>query len=65
MAAVRDIGVAVDQARVLYEGSSVIVGFGPQQPIARVGGLTASVRDLLGHYGREVAIACHPDRMWS
>jgi hypothetical protein len=56
-AVIRAVGVRDGEARVLYEGSSVIVGFGPGRPVARVGGLTAAVRDLQANYGREVTLA--------
>jgi hypothetical protein len=51
------VGIAAANPRVLYVGSSVIVDLGSDAVVARVGGLTASVRDVFAHYAREVAIA--------
>jgi hypothetical protein len=59
MTVVQMVGAFTGQARVIYTGSSVIVGFGAGGPVARVGGLTAGVRDLSMSYRREVALAQH------
>jgi hypothetical protein len=50
-------GIEGSQARVLYVGSSVIIDLGPGGVVARVGGLTAAVRDVAAHHEREVAVA--------
>lgn len=53
----REHRLPVECAAVLHDSSSVIVRLARGGPVARVGGLTAVVRDLTGHYAREVAIA--------
>lgn len=59
IAIVEGVGIDAARARVIHDGSSVFVGFGAGGPVARVGGLTASVRDLRATYSREVALAGH------
>ncbi|HEV3229706.1 MAG TPA: phosphotransferase [Solirubrobacteraceae bacterium] len=63
LAVARDQGVVAGSPELLHEGSSVIVRLAPGGPVARVGGLTAAVRDLAQHYAREVAIAAWLHRL--
>jgi hypothetical protein len=50
-------GLPLQRPEILHHGSSVIARLAPGGPVARVGDLTAVVRDVATHYMREVAIA--------
>src|SRR5256885_16615016 len=52
----RRLGIPVEEPAVLRESSSVIVALAPGGPVARVAGLTASVRDNRAHRTREVEV---------
>lgn len=57
VAVARMARIAAGEPRVLHSGSSVIVGFDSAGLVARVGGLTQTVRDLHAHYARELQVA--------
>jgi hypothetical protein len=51
--------VAVAAPQVVSVRSNVVVRLAPSGPMARVGGLTAEVRDVRAHFAREVALCRH------
>ena len=55
--AARVTGIPTGEPRVLHSGWSVNFDLGRTGPVARVGGLTHEVRDLLAHYTRELQVA--------
>src|SRR3954452_5094895 len=59
VAVARELGLRVDAPRVLADRSNTMVLLAPGGPVARLGGLTARVRDVREHFGREVDIARH------
>jgi hypothetical protein len=56
-AVAREAGLAVAAPRVLADRSNTMVLLAPGGPVARVGGLTARVRDVREHFGRELDLA--------
>jgi len=57
LAVAREAGLGVEAPRVLAARSNVMVLLAPGGPVARVGGLTATVRDVREHCSREIAVA--------
>jgi hypothetical protein len=53
----REAGLPVDRPRVLADRSNTMVLLAPGGPVARVGGLTARVRDVRHHFARELDVA--------
>jgi hypothetical protein len=58
-AVAHDLGLAVEAPEIVSVRSNVVVRLAPAGPFARVGGLTAEVRDVRLNFGRELALTRH------